>query len=209
MLICVTNRKLCRDDLLQRINRIAKGKPHAIILREKDLGMAEFTDLAEKIKEICDANRVLFIINQKIAVAAKLKINRVNLSMADLLTHRSALDNYQCGASVHSVREAKVAEALGVSYMIAGHIFPTDSKKGVPPRGLSFLKEVSAAVAVPVFAIGGITKDKVKDVLRAGASGICVMSEAMTCADPVAFIREMSVKANRGSKNDDLCPDNG
>lgn len=192
MLICITNRTLCRDDFLQRISRIAIGKPGAIMLREKDLGMAEFADLAEKIKEICDASGVPLIINQNIAIAAKLKITRVHLSMADLLTYRSVLENYLVGASVHSVREAKEAEASGVSYMIAGHIFPTDSKKGLPPRGLSFLKEVSAAVAVPVFAIGGITRDRVKSVLRAGASGICVMSEAMTCADPEAFIREMS-----------------
>jgi len=208
MLICVTNRKLCRDNFLQRISRIAKGKPHAIILREKDLGTAKYTELAVKVKEICDASGVPLIINQNIAAAATLKITGVHLSMADLLTYRCALENYQCGASVHSVREAKEAEALGVSYMIAGHIFPTGSKKGIPPRGLSFLKEVSAAAAVPVFAIGGITRDKVKDVLRAGAAGICVMSEAMTSADPEAFIREMSRIVNRGSENDDPHPDN-
>lgn len=196
MLICVTNRKLCRDDYLRRISRIAAAAPGAIMLREKDLDTAELADLAVKVMEICAASGVPLIINQNIAVAAKLKINRVHLSMADLPANRSVLAGYEAGASVHSVQEAKEAAAWGASYLIAGHIFPTGSKKGIPPRGLSFLNEVCAAVTIPVFAIGGITGDKIKHVLRAGASGICVMSEAMTCPDPAALIGAISRQIN-------------
>ena len=82
---------------------------------------------------------------------------------------------------MHTASEAKEAQELGADYLIAGHIFSTDCKKGVPARGLTFLKEVCDSVTVPVFAIGGITKDRIEDVLSTGAKGICIMSEAMTC----------------------------
>src|SRR5689334_1120551 len=87
----------------------------------------------------------------------------------------------QIGASVHSVEEAKEAVILGATYLIAGHIFSTDSKKGVPSRGLSFLKQVCDAVSIPVFAIGGIKRNDVNAIKAAGANGVCIMSEAMTC----------------------------
>ncbi|HEX2925559.1 MAG TPA: thiamine phosphate synthase, partial [Ruminiclostridium sp.] len=65
-----------------------------------------------------------------------------------------------------------------------GHIYETDCKKGVLPRGLSFLKEVCSSVSIPVFAIGGITKDRACETAATGASGVCVMSEAMQCPFP-------------------------
>jgi thiamine-phosphate diphosphorylase len=185
MLICVTSRKLCRDDFLSRLKQLAQGKPYAIMLREKDLSLTEYECLAAKVKEICDLYGVPLIINQNIATAAKLKTNNIQLSISDLRLCKNEVSKLIVGCSVHSVSEAKEAEKLGASYLVAGHIFPTDCKKGVPPRGLWFLKEVCASVTIPVFAIGGITRDKVKAVTQAGAKGVCVMSQAMTCTNPV------------------------
>ena len=191
MLICVTNRNLCKDDFLFRIDQIAKGKPHAILLREKDLSMTEYEKLARSVGKICMDNLVPLIISQNIEVAAEMKCSSIHLSMQDLKKHKNKIKTFsRIGASIHSIIEAKEAQQLGATYLIAGHIFPTECKKGVPPKGLLFLKEVCDAVEIPVFAIGGITKDKVKEVIGAGAKGVCVMSEAMTCCKPV----ELTVK---------------
>ena len=67
--------------------------------------------------------------------------------------------------------------------MIAGHIYATDCKKGLPPRGLEFLEEICRSVSLPVYAIGGIRLDRkqIEKTLAAGARGVCVMSGAMTC----------------------------
>ena len=85
------------------------------------------------------------------------------------------------GASVHSVDEAQRAQVLGATYLTAGHIFTTDCKKGLPPRGLQFLQEVCQSVSIPVYAIGGITLDpqKIETVLSCGASRVCIMSGMM------------------------------
>ena len=69
MVICVTNRKLCRDEFLGRIERLAKGNPHAIMLREKDMEPDDFEDLAFEVNEICRENRVCLIISQNIETA--------------------------------------------------------------------------------------------------------------------------------------------
>lgn len=85
------------------------------------------------------------------------------------------------GTSVHSAEEAVEAEALGASYLTAGHIYTTDCKKGLPPRGLNFLKEVCQSVSIPVYAIGGIKLDgdQLAEVMAYGAEGGCVMSGMM------------------------------
>lgn len=193
MLICVTNRKLCKDDFFNRIKQIALGKPQAIMLREKDLSLSEYEYLARKLKEICDVNQVPLIINRNITTAKKLKLSHIHLSMPDLRRYKSEVPHFVTGASVHSVLEANEAQQLGASYLIAGHIYSTDCKKGIPPRGLSFLKEVCESVTLPVYAIGGITKDKVQSVTKVGAKGFCIMSEAMTCPDPFALTNHFQV----------------
>ena len=83
------------------------------------------------------------------------------------------------GASTHSVEDAVLAEKNGASYITAGHVFATDCKKGVPPRGLSFLEEVCHAVSIPTYAIGGIHDDNAMACIKAGAAGVCMMSEFM------------------------------
>jgi len=191
MLILVTNRKLCMDDFLLRIQQLATGKPHAIMLREKDLNQGEFEDLAKKVKGICEEVQVPLIINQNITAAVKLKLLNIHFSIGDLRKHQNDLLSFMnIGASVHSLSEAVEAQELGATYLIAGHIFSTDCKKGVPPRGLPFLKEICDSVSIPVFAIGGITKNRVKDVLETGAIGVSIMSEAMTCQNPVELTKQ-------------------
>lgn len=183
MLIVVTNRKLCPGDFLQRIKLLVEGKtkPTAIILREKDLSLEEYEALTLKVLEICHRFDVPLIVNQYISVAAKLKLPGIQLSMDDFRKNKDGLKAFtNIGASVHSVSEAVEAETLGATYLIAGHIFPTDCKKGVPPRGLGFLEEVCAAVSIPVFAIGGIKETNINEILAAGATGACIMSKAMT-----------------------------
>jgi thiamine-phosphate pyrophosphorylase len=185
MLICITNRKLCKDDFLDRINQIAAGKPQAIVLREKDLNLSEYEKLAVEIDKICKKNQVALIINQNIEVAVHMKHQNIQLSMDDLRKYKSEIKKFEnIGASVHSVNEVEEAQKLGATYLVAGHIFLTDCKKGVAPRGLTFLKEVCDAATIPVFAIGGITKERFERILQTGAAGGCIMSEAMTCEKP-------------------------
>ena len=93
MVIYVTNRKLCKHDFLQQIEQLAKGKPHAIMLREKDLPLDEYEALARKIHSICQKYDVPVIINQNLSVAEKLKIGIVQLSMPNLRKYQWEIYN--------------------------------------------------------------------------------------------------------------------
>lgn len=83
------------------------------------------------------------------------------------------------GASVHSLEEAMEAERLSASYVVAGHIFPTDCKAGLLPRGTGFLKEICENVHIPVYALGGINDNNEELVKECGADGACRMSGYM------------------------------
>lgn len=173
--IVVTNRSLCRTGLKEQVEKISRlGLCDALILREKDLSEAEYLSLAKSIKEICDEHGVDFICNNMPGAAEKLKCN-LQLSYQSFLDQRWKSGQITW-VSVHTVEEAINAERLGADGLIAGHIFVTDCKKGLAPRGLDFLKEVCDAVSIPVFAIGGID-DSNSDIVRlAGAQGECRMS---------------------------------
>lgn len=202
MLICVTNRNLCQEDFLHRIQQLAQARPHAILLREKDLDLPDYERLARQVKEICDCYQVLLILHggkqgngaNTAAIAKKMKLTHLHLSMPALRAYQKGENPLLIGTSVHSVAEAEEAQTLGAAYVVAGHIYATDCKKGVQPRGVSFLRQVCQATTLPVFAIGGITSNNVTEILASGAKGFCVMSEAMTCKEPAALVTEFPKK---------------
>jgi thiamine-phosphate pyrophosphorylase len=185
LIICVTDRLHCQGNFFERIEQIAKALPYSIILREKDLQLKEYEKLASGASKICDRYNVPLVINSHINVAKKLKVSNIHLPMEIFLKHRDELSTFKkIGVSVHSVEEAKLAESMGADYIIAGHIFRTDCKKGVLPRGLGFLQIVCSEVSIPVYAIGGIKHNNINDVLKCGAEGICLMSQLMKCDNP-------------------------
>ena len=190
-IICITNRKLCRGDFLTRIERIAAAHPRAIVLREKDLPKSEYSVLAAEVMRICGRYGTPCILHSFYRTAAALGAERIHLPLQALreLTDKDREHFAVIGASCHSVEDAQEAERLGAAYITLGHIFATDCKRGLAPRGLGLLGEVCGAVEIPVYAIGGISPDNVASVRAAGASGACIMSGLMTCDDPENYLR--------------------
>ena len=191
-IISVTNRKLCEEDFLTRIERIAKGKPKGIILREKDLTREEYKALAKEVLSICQKYNVPCILHSFVEVAVELQAKAIHLPIDQLLSlNDEEKSQFQIlGASCHSVEDACKAKEAGCSYIVAGHIFDTDCKKGMPGRGVTFLQEICESVDIPVYAIGGITPGNIGSVRNAGAASVCVMSGLMTCEEPGKYLAE-------------------
>lgn len=185
--IAVTNRKLVSRDFLDQVRIVCSVHPKAVILREKDLTPDAYLNLAKKVDEICKAYHAPLILHNFPEVAKALGKNRIQLPLPVLksLSETEKMRFDRIGTSVHSVEEAREAVQCGADYLIAGHIFATDCKKGVPPRGLDFLKAVCSEVSVPVYGIGGIKRDEkqISSVLAAGAAGVCIMSDMMKLAE--------------------------
>lgn len=189
-IICVTNRNLCKEDFLKRIEKIAVAHPAGIILREKDLTKEEYRNLAKQVLQICEKHQVSCILHSFTDEAIELSAEAVHLPLSILreMTEEQRSRFKVLGASCHSLEEALEAERLGCTYIIAGHIFATDCKKGLPGRGLDFLKSICENVSIPVYAIGGINGENIADVRNAGAKGACVMSGFMQCEDVETYL---------------------
>ncbi|WP_418752075.1 thiamine phosphate synthase [Frisingicoccus sp.] len=210
MIYAITNRKLVSGDeavYFKQIEKIAAAGPDGIILREKDLSSPEYELYAERCREICDKWGTPLILNHFWEVGKKLDIRRIHLSMLVFrqLSERGKTGDSdspfkgwaQVGVSVHSLEEAVYAGKAGADYLIAGHIFLTDCKKGVPARGLDFLKEICEAVSIPVFAIGGMNVEHGRAAMAAGASGVCMMSELMESDAPEEIIKLFSGRSEQ------------
>ncbi len=182
---CITNRHLARQDYFEQIRQIAMAGPEAIIVREKDMPEHEYEQLAAKVMEICRHYDVLCILHAYPQSAIRLGAKAVHLPLQSLfaLTEKQKQFFSALGASVHSKEEALMAQKAGASYLAAGHIFATDCKRGLPPKGLPFLKEICEMADIPVYALGGIQAGNAAECLRAGAEGVCVMSECMKHTD--------------------------
>ena len=179
--IAITNRHLC-DNFLPQIEKVCKLHPKALILREKDLSESKYLQLAKEVLSICHTYEVPCILHSFLDVANQLNMNSIHLPLPLLKETSKELSSFTTiGCSIHSLEEAILAQNLGATYLTAGHIYQTDCKKGVPPRGLSFLKEVCKHVTIPVYAIGGIHFDEKQfdEILSCGAKGGCIMSGIM------------------------------
>ncbi len=180
-ILCVTDAASCREDLLVRLDKVCAGRPDAVLLRAKDLTPDAYLTLYGKAAAV-GARYGVPVIAHSHAVA---EAPGVHLPLPLARTMRPA---GRFGVSVHAPEEAREAAALGAAWLVAGHIFATDCKRGLPGRGLGYLRAVCAAADVPVYAIGGITPESIADVLDAGAAGACIMSALMTCEDPARYI---------------------
>ena len=192
-ILCVTSRNLCREDFLTRIERIAACRPAGIILREKDMPEAQYRALAKRVMRICAEHGVKCILHSFVDTAIDLHAEAIHLPL-HILRSMSAEQKARfrmIGASCHSVEDALEAQTLGCSYITAGHVFETDCKKGLPGRGLVFLRDVCSAVQIPVYGIGGIDAGNISEVRKAGASGACLMSSLMVSEDVPGLMKAM------------------
>ncbi|MBE6051379.1 MAG: thiamine phosphate synthase [Clostridium sp.] len=179
--IAFSNRKLCNRTLIEQIDRFIKlKKTDMFVLREKDLSEEEYEVLAREVIKKCKENNIECILHNYVDVAIRLKHYKIHLPLTVFKSNKEKIKCFEkVGVSTHSIEEAKFAELNGASYITVGHIFKTDCKRGVKPRGLKFLNQVCNSVSIPVYAIGGINKDNEKQTIEEGASGICMMSEFM------------------------------
>ena len=194
----ISNRKLCENENLEKqIEKIFSAYQRKIILenfeivslilREKDLNKNEYLKLVEKIYPICQKYRIDLILHQNYDLRLDNKYNIKGLHLS-YNTFKSLNKNIReefikkykkIGVSIHSINEAKEVENLGANYVVAGHIFKTDCKKDLEPRGLKFIQELSLILTIPIFAIGGINQENSHLVINSGAFGVCMMSSLM------------------------------
>ncbi len=194
-LLLVSDRHQVHHRTLPAVLReaIGAGVP-AIQLRERDLSTAELLALAQDIHAMTMARDIPLIINDRIDLALALDLAGVHLRSNSLplpIARRLLGPHRLIGISTHSVEEVRRANHDGADYIVFGPIFDTPSKRSFGPAlGLEQLAEACRQSTVPIFAIGGITCERVRDVRRAGAHGVAVIGALLTREDVGAAVRE-------------------
>lgn len=152
---------------------------NAVVLREKDLSDNEYFQLAEKFQALLKGCGIALYLTRT-ATAKMLGINNLHLTyqtfVESIIDDINAFENMHISVSVHSLAEAIDANVRGANMTITGHIFQTQCKQSLEPRGLSYLRAVVDSVSIPVIAIGGIKQHNYTAVIDCGVSDIAVMS---------------------------------
>jgi len=178
--------------ILQRV--LTVGSP-AIQLRERDLSARELLALGREVQAMVAQRGAQLIINDRIDVALALDGVGVHLrgnSLPVAVARRLVGDQCLLGVSAHSVDEAVQAEADGADYVVLGPLYETPSKQAFgPPLGLCRLEETCRLVRIPIIGIGGVTAARARDVRRAGASGVAVITAVLGAEDVEAAVRAL------------------
>ena len=183
-LYAITDRYRCAPTpLADVVSELLDAGIAAIQLREKDLSGTELIELGRPIAELCRNYEAKLFVNTSTHIALEVGAAGVHLpeSAASVTEVKVQADNgLSVGCSIHSLAAAERRAAEGADFVTYSPIYPTTSKPGYGPAvGIDRLAKVVENVRLPVFALGGITPDRVRECLDAGVFGVAVMSGIM------------------------------
>jgi thiamine-phosphate pyrophosphorylase len=189
-------------DLEEILDATIAGGCRLIQLREKEWPSGRLLPLAERLRERCRRAGVTFIVNDRVDLALAVGADGVHLGQDDLPPRAARpllRPGMVLGRSTHSVAQAREAQAEGADYIAVGSMFPTQTKPDFELVGPELIRAVRPHTKTPLVGIGGITRENVAQVIRAGADGVAVISAVCGAPDPAAATREFlaAIRAER------------
>jgi len=164
-----------------------------IQLREKEWPSGRLLPLAERLRDRCRRAGATFIVNDRVDLAVAVGADGVHLGQDDLPPRAARpllRPGMVLGRSTHSVGQARAAHAEGSDYIAVGSMFPTRTKPDFQLVGPELIRAIRPETRAPLVGIGGVTRDNVAEVIRAGADGVAVISAVCGAPDPAAATRE-------------------
>jgi thiamine-phosphate pyrophosphorylase len=180
-------------ELVSRVAEAVAGGVDLVQLREKDLRGGKLLELAQELKRAI-AGRALLVINERADVAAACNAAGVQLGEEALpvAAARHILGpGALIGRSVHSQAGAEQAVAQGADFLIAGTMYATSSHPGLPPAGPELVRRIARTCPIPIIGIGGIHAGNAAQVMRAGASGVAVITSILAVPQPGEAARRL------------------
>lgn len=174
------------------VQMLLKAGVSIMQLRLKDTGSRDFLASARAIAGLCRERQAILIVNDRADIAKLVDAAGVHVGQEDLPldTARQIVGPGKIvGVSTHTIEQARAAEQDGADYIGFGAIYTGGLKNVRNAQGLERLREVRAAVNLPIVAIGGITEATVPDVLRAGANAAAIISDVVLAPDITAKVR--------------------
>ena len=188
-LYAVTDRAWTHDTegLLRQVAAAVDGGAGIVQLREKHLGQADFLAEAERFVALCREKGAVSIINDNVEIAAQTGADGVHVGQEDLEAGRAREllgPDKLIGVSAHSVEEALAAQAAGAAFV-------TGTKTDAKPISRETIRAITAAVDIPVVAIGGISRDNILELRDCGLDGVAVVSALFAKTDVKAAAEEL------------------
>ena len=163
-------------------------------IREKDLSPAAFEAEAAKLKALCEAHRVPYVVNDSVEIALAINADGVHVGQSDIRGRdiRAIIGEEKIlGISAGTVAEAVAAEAAGADYIGVGAVFGTSTKRNARNLSVEQLRQIADAVSIPVVAIGGINASNLMELTGSGVDGVAVVSAIFAAENPGAATRAL------------------
>ena len=193
LLYAVTDRAwVGRQSLYQQVEAALKGGATCVQLREKELDEETFLQEAVEIAALCRRYGVPFFVNDKVEIAVKCHADGVHVGQEDMAAaqvRRRVGADMMIGVSVHSVEEALEAVRNGADCLGVGAMFSTATKTDINVLSTETLRDICAAVDIPVVAIGGIGKSNISQLAGTGVDGVALVSAIFAAEDIEAECR--------------------
>ncbi|APG28839.1 phosphomethylpyrimidine kinase [Syntrophotalea acetylenivorans] len=188
------------EQLFTKVRAALQGGTAIVQYRAKDRSAAEIQSEAKQLADLCRQAGALFIINDDPHLAMDCQADGVHLGQQDMAVAaaRTLLGPDKIiGTSNRTVEQAVASQEAGADYVAVGSIYPTGSKSDAVHIGLDTLRAIRQAIDVPLVAIGGINRDRVGEVIEAGADSIALISAVMADPAPALAAREIALQFNR------------
>ena len=186
------------EDFLCRTEAALQGGVTFLQIREKEKSTREYLSLAQKVHKLTQQYGVPLVIDDRLDVAMAVNAEGVHLGQSDMpidLARSIFGQDKIIGATAKTVPQALEAYAQGADYLGVGAIYPTTTMVMTVLTSTDTLRDICAAVPIPVNAIGGLNKNNI-DVLRGiPIAGICVVSAIMKAEDPKWAAAELKRRA--------------
>ena len=195
LLYAVTDRAWLKDQTLyEQVESALKGGVTCVQLREKELSDEDFLSEALEIGALCKRYNVPFFINDNVEVAIKCKADGIHVGQDDMSAEdvRKLVGNdMMLGVSVHTVEEALDAVKAGADCLGVGAMYSTATKEDADVVSMEALRDICAAVDVPVVAIGGLGKHNIMKLAGTGVDGVALVSAIFSADDIESECREL------------------
>jgi len=187
-------------DLISLARLAIEGGIDILQLRWKDKKNRIVLKVGKELRKVTKEANVLFIIDDNIDLANTLDADGVHLGQEDLPIKkgRAILGSEKIiGCSTHTISQAKKAVSEGADYISVGPIFKTPIKADYKAVGLKFFKRVRQETELPVFGIGGIGLNNVKEVIKSGADRVAVVRAIVNATDPKMNAARLKEELNK------------
>lgn len=186
------------DEMIERVDAAIRGGAAIVQLREKDRGTREYIEIATRVHEVTKKAGVPLIIDDRLDVALAMGAEGVHVGSSDMpvddvrrIADKVAGRDFIVGATAKTVPAALDAFKKGADYLGCGAIYPTTTHVKTTITSTDTLRDICAAVPIPVYAIGGLNADNLEVLRGIPIAGVCVVSAIMKAPDPEGAARQL------------------